>query len=508
MGEGHIQKFINSLQLRLAMSLLVFASIPVISYGALKAFSSLGETGLWMAASAITLFAAIIFGIALGNMLAKPTEYLARTILHLSPSEHLIKPPNLDELHFGRNLTQTLARQIYDFASVAKNSDTTKESMPRALFDQLPVAIIGIDESYKISVANKRALSVVKQENLLGQNLNDSLVFMTEDESSIDNWLKSASEKSLIEFKIWQKVALKNNEGLALGYFDVAISFNKHSSSGVEALLALYDHSEAYSNEESSISFVAMAVHELRTPLTIMRGYIEAFQEELGANADPQIQQDLKRMNASAETLTSFVSNILNVARINQGQLSLKLQEDNWNQTLPNLVDNLRGRAAAYGKNIELRMEPEMPTVAVDEVTINEVITNLLDNAIKYSPEDKTDIRIVSRMNKDGLVETTVQDHGVGIPASVMPNLFSKFYRNHRTRAQIGGTGLGLFLCKSIINAHHGNIWASSKEGEGSTFGFTLQPYELLAKDLQTNNNENIVRSSHGWIKNHAMQRR
>jgi signal transduction histidine kinase len=153
-------------------------------------------------------------------------------------------------------------------------------------------------------------------------------------------------------------------------------------------------------------------------------------------------------------------------------------------------------------------MQPDLPLVAVDRMTISEVITNLIENAIKYSPEEAHDINIVSKINPGGLVETTVQDHGVGIPGSVMPRLFGKFTRNHRNQAQIGGTGLGLFLSKSIITAHSGNIWASSKENEGSTFSFTLVPYSQLAKDLQNNNNENIVRGSHGWIKNHSMQRR
>jgi two-component system, OmpR family, sensor histidine kinase VicK len=101
-----------------------------------------------------------------------------------------------------------------------------------------------------------------------------------------------------------------------------------------------------------------------------------------------------------------------------------------------------------------------------------------------------------------------VQDFGVGIPSSVMPNLFSKFYRDHRNRAQIGGTGLGLYLSKAIISAHGGNIWVQSKEGEGSTFGFTLMPYERLAEELKNSDNNEIVRGAHGWIKNHSLYRR
>jgi signal transduction histidine kinase len=90
----------------------------------------------------------------------------------------------------------------------------------------------------------------------------------------------------------------------------------------------------------------------------------------------------------------------------------------------------------------------------------------------------------------------------------VLPYLFDKFYRNHRTKGEVGGTGLGLFLCKSIIDAHGGQISAKSKENEGSTFTFTINPYSELADELKNGNNSEITRTAHGWIKNHSIYRR
>jgi len=163
-------------------------------------------------------------------------------------------------------------------------------------------------------------------------------------------------------------------------------------------------------------------------------------------------------------------------------------------------------RAKVRGITLQLTVAPDLPKVGVDRLSVTEVINNLIDNAIKYSGTSKT-IKIDSHLTQDGLVETTVQDFGVGIPSSIMPNLFSKFYRDHRNRAQIGGTGLGLYLSKAIVTAHGGNIWVRSKEGEGSTFSFTLQPYDRLA-DEQKNGNNELVRGAHGWIKNHSLYRR
>jgi signal transduction histidine kinase len=107
----------------------------------------------------------------------------------------------------------------------------------------------------------------------------------------------------------------------------------------------------------------------------------------------------------------------------------------------------------------------------------------------------------------DGLIETSVKDSGVGIDGSILPNIFDKFYRNHRNRAQIGGTGLGLYLAKSIVDAHGGQIWVNSKPGEGSTFTFTVLPFAKLTEAGKSGNKSGVTRGAHGWIKNHSLYR-
>jgi signal transduction histidine kinase len=236
-----------------------------------------------------------------------------------------------------------------------------------------------------------------------------------------------------------------------------------------------------------------------------LRGYIEVFEDELGPQLSPELADFMHKMHASSQQLTSFVSNILNVARIEENQLSLKLSSENWADTLRAAISDLEMRANVYGKHIELQLANNLPAVAVDRISINEVINNIVDNAIKYSP-DSDKIIISSAVNSEGMVQTSVQDFGIGIPETVLSNLFQKFHRSHRSRAKIGGTGLGLYLSKSLINAHGGNIWVESKEGVGSTFTFTLVPYDQLSKE-QVAGEDGIIRGAHGWIKNHSLYR-
>jgi signal transduction histidine kinase len=136
-------------------------------------------------------------------------------------------------------------------------------------------------------------------------------------------------------------------------------------------------------------------------------------------------------------------------------------------------------------------------------------VTNLIDNAIKYS-HDGGEIIVSARLDGD-FVETTVQDFGIGIPESVTGRLFTKFYRSHRSRQAVTGTGLGLYLCKAILESHGGSIWVRSAEGQGSIFGFRLPTYASVAAQIQKGDNSNeemIIRGSHGWIKNHSYYRR
>lgn len=508
MGRGHVENFVEKLQLRLILWLTILGLILISSYWGLTTYLEFGDGWIAFGLAVGWVGAAMGIGIALGRSLAKPTKYIADTILHISPSQNLIKPPNIDAVGFGRELAETLSRQVYAFATSANASSTTPYMLPQGMLDQIPVAVLGISEKGTISLANSKAKALIGSKDIISKPLKHTLQFFTDDEVTIESWLQDSPQKSLNDLRRWQKTELKKADNTSLGYFDIAASFSKHNGSGIETVFVLFDHSDAYSQEDNSLSFISLAVHELRAPVTVMRGYIEAFQEEVGQNASPQISQDLRRMSVSAASLASFITNILNVAKLNQGQLILKLQEENWNKILPQIIDTLRERAAVYNKTLELRMEPELPMVAIDRMTMAEVINNLIDNAVKYSPEGPAKIIIISKQNQDRLIETTVQDFGCGIPESVLPHLFSKFYRNHRTKGSVGGTGLGLFLSKAIVTAHNGNIWVRSKENEGTTFGFTIMPFIQLDKDQRTSDNEGIVRSSHGWIKNHSLQRR
>lgn len=497
-------------------------SIVIIGIGVWWAVYSYLELDIAYAITAgvsIGVILLYLLAVSMSRYVTEPIKALSQAILHVTPGEHGAPAPNLDALHVGRELVTNLSLQVYQLASQtakistdsngSESSPAQQNSQAHAILNELPVPIFVSDTSQTIIYANHAAGLYVGLAipDIIGKNMYSILDFSFSTDTTLDNWLAESRLNTVTATKHWDRVRLSLANQKSRKQLDLAAYYNKNNPSGAETVLALFDKTKFYGQDDDAIGFIALAVHELRTPLTILRGYIEVFEEEVSPQLDPEMQDFMEKMQASAQQLSSFVSNILNVARVEEDQLYLQLHEEDWEKVLTSILDDVALRAKVHGKKIVCHIEPGLPLVAVDRTSIYEVVNNILENAIKYS-EDSSEIIVKTYKRDDGQIETTIQDFGIGIPSSIIGNLFEKFYRNHRSRAQFGGTGLGLYLSKSIVVAHGGQIWVKSKEGEGSTFGFTLQPFAQLAKKEGSRDNRDIVRTAHGWIKNHSFYRR
>lgn len=437
-----------------------------------------------------------------------PIQALTQALRHVMQSEVDTPAPDIDGLPIGRELLAKLCMQIYDMASGRDSSAKSEHDLPSGIeiLDKLPLPVVALDAHGQVAFANVAAKTYAAiPEDYSGKAVADVLRLGFTDQDTLQSWLLGVTQSKVVDSHSWFHVKLTLPEEKGLHQLDMAAHYEKSNPYGFETTLVLFDQSARYDNEDENFAYVAIAVHELRTPLTMLRGYIEVFDEELGAQLSPELQNFMFKMTAAAQQLTSFVSNILNVARVDQDQLKLHLNQENWNTLLPEICRDLELRAKVRDKQLEYKIDPGLPLVGVDRVSIFEVISNLVDNAIKYSGNNGR-IIISAHATADGSVETTVQDFGIGMPQNILKNLFTRFYRNHRSKYQVGGSGLGLFLCKAIVTAHGGTVWVKSTEGRGSTFGFTLLPYSAVAE--ANKGNSEITRHSHGWIKNHTLYRR
>lgn len=474
--------------------------------------SLLGAIGVLTAIVVVLLTTAHL----LTQKLVEPTEKLSQAILHVAPGHEEVQSsaPNLDSIKIGRELISSMALQVYQLASgtpqSTAESTTRRESLIQAVnvINHLPLPLFILNSAQQITNASKAgiAYSAVSSAELFGKPIEEHLRMEFPKDYTLGQWIEECQQNKVTSTEFWERVRITTADEQTK-QCDMSAHYNRDSPSGTEFIITIFDRTERYNQDDESLSFVALAVHELRTPLTMLRGYIEVFEDELGDSLNKELQDFMHKMNVAAGQLTIFVNNILNVARIEQNQLMMNLREAKWESTIDSVLNDMDIRANINGITIERHIDSDLPTAGIDDVSIYEVIANLIDNAIKYSGQSKK-IIVKSTVGKTGYIETTVQDFGVGMPPSVTENLFEKFYRNHRTRGKVGGTGLGLYLTKAIISAHGGQVWVHSKEGQGSTFGFSVVPYNQLSEELKKSGNKDIVRQSHGWIKNHSMYRR
>jgi len=507
----YLQRLVRQTKLRLFVIILIDNSVLLGGWwlgNKLLGLDGLELLGLLLV---LAILETTLIATSLGNYLMQPVKAIWETILHIAPGGADVAAPKPEALRFGSELVSTLSAHIYQLTTTAQAAadESRREShdLSRNFVAQnLPLPLFILDSSETISYANEAAAKYIgiASKDLLGKNVYMVLDMSFPSPETFDSWLKGVKSQKATAANTWERVRLNVRDNHPVLLFDLAAYYNRDNPQHIETMLILFDHTKQYSQDDQAISFIALSVHELRTPLTLLRGYIEVLGDELKGQVAPELEDFMLKMRAQAEQLTDFVNNILNVARVDDDQLELKLQSADWAKTLKKSVEMISLRAKVRGITVKCRIARDLPPVAVDELSIREVLNNLIDNAIKYSGTSKV-IQIEAKLNTEGLVETTIQDFGLGISSSILPNLFTKFYRDHRNRAQIGGTGLGLYLSKAIVTAHGGNLWVRSQEGQGSTFGFTLLPYAKLSETIKQNADQEITASAHGWIKNHSL---
>jgi two-component system, OmpR family, sensor histidine kinase VicK len=258
----------------------------------------------------------------------------------------------------------------------------------------------------------------------------------------------------------------------------------------VGAVAVIRDISSEKKLEKQRADFISTASHEMRTPVAAIEGYLALAMNPNVSKIDTKAKEYLDKAHSSTQHLGKLFQDLLTSAKAEDGRLSSHPVVIDMGEFVENLADDLRLVAQKKGLKVELLLNSVEENSGVIDASMSgkslrpiyysqvdpdrmrEVITNLFDNAVKYTEQGKVSLAITG--NND-IIQIRVSDTGPGIPADDLPHLFQKFYRvdNSATRT-IGGTGLGLFICKKIVELYHGTIWAESTVGKGSTFFINL----------------------------------
>jgi len=238
------------------------------------------------------------------------------------------------------------------------------------------------------------------------------------------------------------------------------------------AVVVLNDITEIKKLEKMRSEFVANVSHELRTPLTSIQGFVETLKE--GAINDPEkAQYFLEIIEKQSNRLNNLIEELLQLSKIESQEIAMNLQSINLRNLIDKTISEFKKKIEQKDHKIKINISPQLPLVKADSEQFEVVFRNLLDNALKYTP-DGGEIYI-SALEKAENIYIEIVDNGIGISAEHLPRIFERFYRANKDRSRkLGGTGLGLAIVKHIVQAHQGTIGVESKPGKGSKFFFTL----------------------------------
>jgi two-component system phosphate regulon sensor histidine kinase PhoR len=360
-------------------------------------------------------------------------------------------PSNVEELENLSNVVKALVTSLNaQLASVDSN-----RARLAAVLDQMTDAVLIASEAGRVQFANPAA------EKLFGKELVERSVTETlRNHQLIQAWQR-CQELDEIQVETAEIAGRRN-------FLQLIVIPDQHAPGG--SLLVLQDLTRIRRLETIRRDFISNISHELRTPLASLKALTDTLQD--GALSDPEAApRFIGRIATEVDALTQMAQELLDLSRIESGQVELERKPIAPKKLLASAAERMRMQAERAGLSINVECPPSLPKVNADEPRVEQVLVNLIHNAVKFTPPGG-DISLVAEAG-EGMVRFAIRDSGVGIPADDLPRIFERFYRVDKSRAG-GGTGLGLSISRHLVESHGGQIWAESREGEGSTFYFTL----------------------------------
>jgi two-component system phosphate regulon sensor histidine kinase PhoR len=355
---------------------------------------------------------------------------------------------------------EALSSSVHNLVSAYNLQLSTSEaerSRLAAILDQMTDGVLIADDDGRIQLANPAA------EKLLGEGQSlpgRSVVITLRHHQLVEAWRKC---QQLGELQI-ETVEMPSSR-----QFLQVVAIPDRQSNG--SLLMVQDLTRIRRLETVRRDFISNVSHELRTPLASLKALTETLQE--GALEDPPAaRRFLGRIQTEVDALTQMATELLELSRIESGQVPLEFKPVSPFRLILSTAERMKMQAERAGLTIHVDCAPELPSIRGDAPRLEQVIVNLIHNAVKFTPPGG-EVTLTASPQQGGFICFLVHDTGVGIPTDDISRVFERFYKIDRARSG-GGTGLGLSISRHIVEAHGGKIWAESVEGRGSTFFFTI----------------------------------
>lgn len=434
--------------------------------------------GVILLVALAVILAAAVLAVFIAERIAQPVRHLTEVVHRLAAGDldARLLPVTDDEIG---ELTRSFNQMAIQLRSTI-NSLTEQRSQLSAVLENMADGVLITDDQGLVDLINPAAARFLGAER--ERSLGRSFAQVARDHRVIDLWRRCYEErKEQVEpIEMERRDAFLQVIATPLRQGDQA------------CLIILQDLTRVRRLETVRRDFISNISHELRTPMAALKALVDTLRD--GALQDPPAaKRFLDRMDVEVDALTQMVQEFLQLSRIESGRAPIRLEPASVAELVIPPVERLRPQAERAELSVTVEIVPDLPEVLADTDRIQQVVTNVVHNAIKFTPPGGTIAVSASllqsileenwppaeaapdfdRDSSGEWVAVRVKDSGVGIPVDDLPRVFERFYKADRARSG-GGTGLGLSIAKHIVRAHDGTIWAESVEGEGATFTFVL----------------------------------
>jgi two-component system NtrC family sensor kinase len=410
-----------------------------------------------------------------GDSVKMATGYLVKSLLYVPlrvPGRGAIGVLGVANRWSSETLSERdvgLMSALADYAAIAienarlfRHAETERAKL-EAVLREAEEAILVIDEDNRVLLCNATACDVW---DLTGIDLSRGQAAPSVEEIISDSVIRDLFVETREASETVQREVTLGNER----------TYNAHLTpvENVGRVLMLQDITHLKELDRLKSEFVATVSHDLRTPLTSIQGYVELL-PHVGPLNERQ-KRFIERVNASMESITNLINDLLDIRRIRAG-LDLEMERCDLRDIIDEAVGRLSHQAESKGQGLRWERPETLPLVVGNPGRLVQVVDNLVNNAIKYTQAGGS-IAVTATLD-NGHVVVNVSDNGIGIPPDEQTRIFERFYRVESEEVLgIGGTGLGLAIVKAVINKHNGRVWVDSKPGVGSSFSFVLPAAE------------------------------
>ncbi|WP_019639433.1 cell wall metabolism sensor histidine kinase WalK [Paenibacillus fonticola] len=430
-------------------------------YGTMERINSIFISGLLLA-----LALTAVLGVILAHTITSPIKELTRRATAVAEGRFHQKMPVLGNDEIGQ-LSKAFNYMTSRLQDALAQNEEEKEKLA-SILTNMSDGVIAADEKYQVILMNRRASEMlrIQEEAVSGKDIMTLLHLPLEERAVLE---RGTMHSAILE--------IDSPEG---DMFLIRVTFTPihRREFGVSGTIAvLQDVTEQEKLEASRREFVANVSHELRTPLTTIKSYTEALED--GALQDPELGPRFASViQNQTDRMIRLVTDLLHLSRLDSKEALLRKQAIGVLEMLEEVVDRFSFQMQEKEVHPVIFIEEGVDTAWMDRDQIDQVLDNLISNAMKYTPEGGK-ITFEARRVDDGMIAISVQDNGIGIPKRDLERIFERFYRVDKARARnMGGTGLGLSIAREIVKAHGGTITLESELGEGTKITFTLPTQE------------------------------